>query len=150
MNIPSIQSGHWTDEELLAYLYGVGPSTNHLAACSQCQSRLSEMQANRAFIDQSAFLEHHPTSSFLAAQRRAIYQQMEKPSRWWVAAPVRRWAAGVATVCIVGGSLSIYQHNQQVQMLQERMNDAKLAQEVAAMAEDSGVPAMAPLEGLFE
>ncbi len=146
MSIPSTQSGHWTDDELLAFIYGIGPSGNHLDECAGCQSRLARMKLSREEIESSEAVDQ----SFLAAQRRTIYERMDKPVRWWNAAPVRRWAAGLATVCVLGGSVILFEHNREIQLAQERMNDAKLAQEVAAMAQDTDVSSMAPLEGLFE
>ena len=141
---------HWTDDELLAFIYGIGPSGNHMDECTGCQSRLAAMKLSRQTVESSASFTEAVDPSFLAAQRRTIYQRMDKPVRWWNAAPVRRWAAGVATVCILGGSLVVFEHNREMQLAQERMNDAKLAQEVAAMAQDTDVSSMAPLEGLFE
>jgi ferric-dicitrate binding protein FerR (iron transport regulator) len=146
MNIPSSQSGHWTDDELLAFQYGVGPSGEHLEACSECQARLAAMQHHRELIEKAASVADSVSPEFLAAQRRSIYQRLEQPVRW----PVRRWAAGLATACILGGSVMVYEHNRQMQMTQERIADAKLAQEVTMMADDTGSPAVAPLEGLFE
>jgi len=142
------QLGHWTNDELLATLYGVGPSGDHLDFCADCRERLAAMQAKRARVE----LEAAPAVSdgFLAAQRRAIYQRMDQPVRWWNSLPVRRWAAGVATACVLGGTLFVYEQNRKIQIAQERVNDAKLAQEVASMANDTGVTSMAPLEGLFE
>jgi len=146
MNIPSSQSGHWTDDELLAFHYGVGPSGEHLEVCAACRTRLAAMQLNRDRVETAASVADTVSPEFLAAQRRAVYQRMEKPVRW----PVRRWAAGLATACILGGSVAVYEHNRQVQLIQERIADAKLAQEVTMMADDTGSPAVAPLEGLFE
>jgi hypothetical protein len=150
MNIPSTQSGHWTDDELLAFLYGIGPSGDHLDACFECQSRLSAMQSSRQAIEHSASLADSINPSLLAAQRRAIYQRMQQPVRRWNMLLVRRCVGGLATACILGGSLFLYQHNREAELAQERINDAKLAQEVAAMAQDSDISSMAPLEGLFE
>jgi len=150
MNIPSSQSGHWTDDELLAFHYGVGPSGEHLEGCADCQTRLAAMQLNRERIEGAASLADAVSLEFLAAQRRSIYQSTEKPVRWWSAVPVRRWAAGMATAGILGGSVAVYEHNRQVQLIQERIADARLAQEVTMMADDTGSPAVAPLEGLFE
>jgi len=150
MNTPSSQSGHWTDDELLAFDYGVGPSGGHLDACSECQTRLAAMQLHRERVEGAAAIADTVSADFLAAQRRSIYQRLEQPVRWWNALPVRRWAAGLATACILGGSVAVYEHNRQVQLTQERIADAKLAQEVTMMADDTGSPAVAPLEGLFE
>jgi hypothetical protein len=69
---------------------------------------------------------------------------------WWSTIAVRRWAAGITTASLLGASLFVYQHKHEVQLAQERLSDATLAQEVAVMAQDAGVSSMAPLEGLFE
>lgn len=150
MNIGSIQSGHWTDDEVLASLYGVGPSGNHLEECADCQARRAAMQTNREQIERSASAGDGVTSDFLAAQRRAIYQRLDQPVRWWSAAPVRRWAAGLTTACVLASSIFLYEQNREIRLAQERASDARLMQEVANMAGDSGASAMEPLQGLFE
>jgi hypothetical protein len=149
MNIRSIQSGHWTDDELLATIYGIGPENGHLAECAECASRLKALQSARANIEQLAASEE-PDSLFLAAQRRAIYARLSQPAHWWNTFSIRRWAAGVASVTILCGGAFIYNQNRQQTLAQERVNDAKLMQEVAAMADDSGSQSMAPLQALFE
>jgi hypothetical protein len=137
------QSGHWTNDELLAAIYGLGPSGNHLEICADCRTRLAGMKSNREAIEGLAGLP--VDAAFLAAQRRAVYQRLDQPARSWKA-----WAAGLTTACALSASLFLYQHNQQMKVAQESMNDAKLMQEVAAMANDTGASSMAPLEGLFE
>jgi hypothetical protein len=139
------QAGHWTNDELLASLYGVGPSGDHLRECAGCQSRLAAMQSSRETVERAAATGDAVTASFLAAQRRSIYQRLDqRPVRW------RSWVAGLATACVLAGSLFLYQQNHAMKLEQERANDAKLVQEVAAMANDTGTSSMAPLEGLFE
>jgi hypothetical protein len=137
------QSGHWTDEELLAALYGAGPEGDHVASCAECRGRLLKMQSNREGVERA--YEMPVSGALLAAQRRSIYARLERPSHGW-----RRWAAGVTTACALGASLFLYEQNQEMRLAQERANDAKLIQEVAAMANDTSVSSMAPLEGLFE
>ncbi len=144
------QAGHWTSDELLASLYGVGPSEDHLARCADCRARLEVMRSNREGIELAAAPAEEVSSVFLAAQRRAVYQRLNQPVRWWNSALVLRWAAGLTTACVLGGSLFLYEQNQELKLLQERANDAKLVQEVASMAHDTGSSSMAPLEGLFE
>lgn len=146
MNITSSQSGHWTDDELLAHIYGIGPSGNHLQECADCRSRLSAMQSNR----QSLETAEQVGNDFLAAQRRAIYRRIERREHWWNSLAVRRWAAGMTTACVLGGALFMYDQNRQMRLAQERVNDARLMQEVATMASDTSTSSMAPLEGLFE
>ncbi len=150
MNIESTQSGHWTDDELLATIYGVGPSGKHLDGCSECRTRLAEMQSSRERLENASSIDDGASAAFLAAQRRTIYQRMENPVKWWNAVPLRRWAAGMATACVLSGSIFVYQQNREERIRQERIADAKLAQEVTMMAQDTGDSSMAPLEGLFE
>jgi hypothetical protein len=108
------------------------------------------MHSNRENIERSASRANQVTADFEAAQRRAIYRRLAHPVRWWNLLAVRRWATGVAAGGVLMGSLFVYQQNREMRLAQERASDAKLAQEVAAMANDSGLSSMAPLEGLFE
>jgi hypothetical protein len=146
MSIGSNLSGHWTDEELVNVLYGVGPEGKHLEGCADCQARLTDMRANRAKVETAQDVSF----DFLAAQRRAIYQRIEQPARWWSSFSVRRVAAGIATVAVLTGSAYMYEQNRAVEMAKERAADAKLLQEVSAMAMDSGSASAEPLQGLFE
>ncbi len=137
------QSGHWTNDELIGALYGVGPAGDHLKSCADCRTRFEAMKSNRASIERSAELP--VDSAFLAAQRRAIYQRLDRPAQRWKA-----WAAGLTTACALGASVFLYEQNHEMKLAQERISDARLIQEVAAMANDTGASSMAPLEGLFE
>ena len=74
-------TGHWTDDQLLQTIYGIGPSDNHLNDCADCNARLVAMQANRENVERAAAFD--VTSDFLAAQRRAIYKKVDQPVRWW-------------------------------------------------------------------
>ena len=144
------RASHWTNDELLASFYGVGPADDHLQECAECRACLASMQSSRESVELAASPADGVTISLLAAQRRSVYQRLDQPVRWWSSMSVRRWAAGLTTACVLGGSLFLYEQNQEIKMAQERVSDAKLAQEVASMATDTGVSSMAPLEGLFE
>jgi hypothetical protein len=151
MSIESKLSGHWTDEEMIGYLYGVGPENGHLEHCVECQGRLSAMQVQRQALDRATADNDGVSFDFLAAQRRAIYQRLEQPVRWWSLAYVRRVAAGIAAAVVLSGSAYMYQQNRSMEMARERAEDAKLLQEVTAMASmDSGAESTEPLQGLFE
>jgi hypothetical protein len=151
MSIESKLSGHWTDEEMIGYLYGVGPENGHLEHCADCQVRLSAMQTQRQTLESATADNDSVSFDFLAAQRRAIYQRLEQPVRWWSVAYVRRLAAGLAAAVVLSGSAYMYQQNRSMEMARERAEDAKLLQEVTAMASmDSGAQSTEPLQGLFE
>jgi hypothetical protein len=143
MNIMSAQSAHWTDEQIMNHLYGVGPAGGHLSQCDSCSSRLTAMQSRR----QGFSIEDSVSDQFLAAQRRAIYARLSKTHHWWQDVPVRRWAAGVAMFTVVAGSAALYQDHRQE--IAESRADAQLAQDVSQMSYESEPQATAPLQGLF-
>jgi len=139
---------HWTDEQLIAHLYGLGPEDGHLDGCPECRMRLSHMQARRESID----LESPPdyvSSDLLAVQRRNIYAGIAQPVRWWSHIEIRRWGSAVAGLAILASGLLIFE-NSRKPAVPERISDAQLAQEVSRIAENPEPPATEPLQALFE
>jgi hypothetical protein len=143
MNIVSAQSNHWTDDQLVDHLYGVGPVDAHLNECPNCLSRLAAMQARRGQVS----IEETVTDQFLAAQRRSIYARLSEPHHWWNDIPARRWAAAAAMFSVLAGSAALYQDHRHE--LAEVRADAQLAQDVSQLSFESEPPATAPLKGLF-
>ncbi len=154
MNIESKLSGHWTDEELINHLYGVGPDNGHFGECRECQQRFLVMQSVRRSIEQHEVVDDEISFEFLAAQRRAIYARLEKPVRWWSGLHARRWASAAAAVAVIGGGLAMFEEahpfGSRQPVAATKISDAQLASEVSQIA-DSGEPQpTAPLQGLFE
>jgi hypothetical protein len=143
MNIVSAQSAHWTDEQLIDHLYGLGPADGHLNQCERCQSRVSAMETRR----QQFSIEETVSDNFLAAQRRAIYARLSEPRRWWQGQSLRRWATAAAMFGALAGSAVLYQDHRRE--LAESRADAQLAQDVSQMSVESEPQATAPLKGLF-
>ena len=143
MRIEFGQSGHWTDEQLIDYLYGVGPSDGHLDSCAHCAARLSAMDVRRKRLS----LNESVSDSLLAAQRRTIYARLSEPRRWWRDLPLGRFAAAAATLVVLAGTLTVYENHRRA--LAESRSDAQLAQEVSQMSFESESAATAPLKGLF-
>ncbi len=143
MNIMSAQSAHWTDEQIIDHLYGVGPTDGHLSQCENCSARLTAMQSRR----QGFSVEDSVSDQFLAAQRRAIYARLSKPHHWWQDVPARRWAAAAAMFTVLAGSAALYQDHRRE--LAESRADAQLAQDVSQMSYESEPQATDPLKGLF-
>jgi hypothetical protein len=137
-------AGHWTDEELVAHLYGVGPQKEHLEQCAECQNRFSSMLANRNMLESSA-PQKDVSVEFLAGQRRRIYARLTEPQHW----PLRRWASAATAVLIMGGGMLVYQQ-QHHHMVDNRISDAQLAADVSRMAADAEPESTAPLQALFE
>ncbi len=149
MSIKSKLSGHWTDEQLIAHLYGVGPDDNHIKECRGCQTRLSAMEANRRTMDRNEVSEE-AGFDFLAAQRRRIYARLTEPTHWWSNFEVKRWLSATAALLVAGGGLFLYQQNHAQQLMDNKVSDVQLAQEVSRMVQDSEPQPTAPLQGLFD
>ena len=154
MNIESKLSGHWTDEQLIEHLYGIGPDAGHLQECNECRGRLSAMAGARRVIDGNAAADAHVPSDLLASQRRSIYARIERIHAWPSWLHVRRWAAVGAMVALLGGGAALYEQARQQQALQNNgqsgLTDAQLAQEVSQIASDSEPSPTAPLQALFD
>jgi hypothetical protein len=146
MSIESKLSGHWTDDELIQHLYGVGRGDGHADVCAECRARLSAAQAHRSALEADASAHETAGHEFLMAQRRRIYARLNEPARWWTNIPTVRWASAAASLLVLAGSMLVYQHKVRV----EAAADAELARDVSRMASDSEPPSTAPLQALFE
>ena len=149
MSIESKVSGHWTDEQLIAHLYGVGPEDQHINHCDRCQARLSTVQSQRQAVEMDSSAGG-VSIDFLAAQRRKIYQKITEPVYWWSRLQLRRWASAAAGLVVLGGGLLLVENNRGNHAVPNSISDAQLAQDVSRMAEDPEPPATAPLQALFE
>lgn len=149
MSIESKVSGHWTDEQLIAHLYGVGPQGSHVEDCADCQARLLAMRSQRQAVE-AASSPSDVSFEFLAAQRRRIHARVTEPVRWWSHLPLRRWTSAAAGIAVVAGGLLIVEHDRRQPAVPNNISDAQLARDVSRMAEDPEPPATAPLQALFE
>jgi hypothetical protein len=143
MRIESAKSEHWTDDQLIDHLYGVGPADGHFEQCADCRARFAAIEARR----RQPVVEESVDDSFLATQRRAIYARLGKPRRWWHAFTIQRLAAAAAMFIVLAGSATLYQSHRRE--LDESRADAQLAQDVSRMSFESEPLATAPLKGLF-
>ncbi|MBV8897795.1 MAG: hypothetical protein JO051_14885 [Acidobacteriaceae bacterium] len=150
MNIESNLSGHWTDEQLIQHLYGVGPEGNHIDECSHCQARLSAMHVARSANEIECSPSEQVPLELLAAQRRSIYSRIDRLAGFQLGLQIRRWAAAGAMVVLLGGGFFLYEQNQHQQAGQNKVTDAQLAQEVSQVAQDSEPSPTRPLQGLFD
>ena len=148
MHIGSTLSGHWTDEELVAHLYGIGPENGHLEGCEACEARLGEMQARRESLEASKFDDED--SFFLAAQRRRIYAKLAEPLRWWSGLNMRRWASAGVAALVLGGSVLYYQEHEGQRARDAMLSDEQLVQDVSSLSDNADALPTAPVQALFE
>ena len=146
MSIESRRSGHWTDEELIQHLYGVGPEDGHLRVCGACQARLAAAQSSRHVLETDLAADSDSAGyDFLMAQRRRIYVRLSEPAKSWTGVSVRRLAPVFAMLFLLAGGFFMYD-----QRSRQDVSDVELASEVSCMAADSEPPSTAPLHALFE
>jgi hypothetical protein len=128
---------HWTEDELIESVYGIGPADGHLDTCAACRSRRDLMEQRKSELGG----EPHVSTAFLASQRRAVYTRAEQPvtRSAWLRAAV---ACAAVSVIAVGLVLSRPADTSAV--------DAQvIAEAYAAVAMD--VPRAAqPIDALFE
>jgi hypothetical protein len=136
---------HWTEDELIAHLYGVGPEDGHLHECAECGTRLEQMQAARQNYE-SLQTEDEVTFDFLAAQRRRIYERLFKPG----SKLVRRFAPALAASLVVAGGLLFYQQEQSQTQPVVKASDSQLVEDVGRVAMNPEPAPTAPLQALFE
>src|SRR6478672_2463250 len=100
-----MNSKHWTDEELLDRLYGVGREDNHLQTCVECDARWNDLVAARRTLKS----EPEVSPSFLLRQRVAVMERIE-PSKGsfftW------RSVTAVAGACVMALGFVIYRPEQ--------------------------------------
>lgn len=143
-------SGHWTDDQLVAHLYGVGPGNEHLEECDVCRNRLAAMRGQRQTLEEAWPSGWDAGAEFLAAQRRRIYIRIAQPSHWWAGNQLRRWVSAAATLLVLGGGLVLYEEHRGQTVVNDQISDAQLAEQVSSMAQDAEPQPTAPLEALFQ
>jgi len=135
---------HLSEDALLDAVYGIAGSDAdaHLRACVNCSLRLQEWHERRAATAASAEIP----GDFLAAQRRKIYERIERPSRkQWL------WAPGLAAACALAVGLFIY-HPAPRQQPEKRaeISDAQLFGDIYSIEQTVEPAAAAPARALFE
>jgi hypothetical protein len=133
---------HWSDDELIARLYGVGPQDGHLDGCAECADRWRALAAARARVVQPPALPEE----FVAGQRRAVYQRLGSPARSRGLLP---FASAMATAAIILLAVLLYRPAPAPQPAVVA-SDAELYSDVYSMVQSSEPKAAEPIHALFE
>ncbi len=150
MNIKPQQLEHWTDDQLIAHLYGAGPDDRHLEMCEHCLARIATLRGRQ---DDLRLTEHGSgdvSPELLAEQRRRTYRKLSRPVHGGVRVPVARWASVVVAALALGAGALYYGECQQQRAFDDMVSDAQLAQDVSVMSDNPEAQPTAPLQALFE
>jgi len=135
---------HLSEDTLLDAVYGIAgdDAETHLRGCTDCGRRLHEWQEKRAALAASIEIP----GEFLAAQRRRIYERIERPSRkYWLLAP------GLAAACALAVGIFAYHPAPQPQPARRaEISDAQLFGDIYSMEQAVEPAAAAPARALFE
>jgi hypothetical protein len=141
---------HWSEARMLDHLYGLdapdGLNEGHLRDCPECATRWAALSARRAEV-----LAATPAlrEDRLRAQRAAIFDRIEQPSRrgLWSLVP----AAATALLLVAGVALQAPAPVPQPQTVAVvSQSDRELFREVAAMMEEDVPRATDPFNSLFD
>jgi hypothetical protein len=132
---------HWSDEELLAGLYGVGPTDGHPNDCADCRQRW-ELMCRRQ--EDLRLTEPNLSGAFLASQRRAITARTEgrpRSSRFQVVP----WLAAVVLLLL---AILINRPAPKLRPAPE-VSDAQFFEDVFSTVSRSEPRALEPVRSLF-
>ena len=137
---------HWTNEELMDYLYGLGPEDGHEKECAECQQRIASMQARRAEKAEDPWVPEE----FLRAQQESITQRVARSDtseRVWWRPPA--WAALMVAVAMAlswpqPGTKNLTDANSAT------ASDAGMYLEIYQTISSEEPRALAPMHSLFE
>ncbi len=144
---------HLSEDVLLDAVYGIAgnDAEAHLRRCADCAQRLQECHEKRA----ATLANVEIPGDFLAAQRRKIYDRIERPSRkYWL------WGPGLAAACALAVGAFVY-HPAMESVLQSPapqqqpaqradISDAQFFRDIYSMEQTVEPAAAAPAHALFE
>ncbi len=67
-----MNGGHWSEQNFIDHLYGIGPDDGHLDVCADCRGQWTQLQLRR----EPVLEQPEVPSEILAKQRRNIYRQL--------------------------------------------------------------------------
>ncbi|MCL6507040.1 MAG: hypothetical protein K6T59_08440 [Bryobacteraceae bacterium] len=132
---------HWSDEDLIARLYGLEPEDKHLEECEECGRRWRALLAAR----ERFLAEPELPAGFLARQRAQIHAVLDQWAQpWWR----RAWAPVTAAAGMVLLALLIVRPAPTPQP-SIASSEPQVFAEVYALVE-SEPEAVTPIYALFE
>jgi hypothetical protein len=133
---------HWSDEELVARLYGVGPEDGHLDECESCKRRWDMIRNRRKGLSAPAI---EVSETFLAAQRRAIQSRLGDKPR-----PFPRVLVPVLAALLLAVLLVVRRPPPEEPPVAHEIPDSQLFNDVFRMVSEAEPSSIGPIRSLFE
>lgn len=135
--------GHWSDEDFINHVYGIGPEEGHLAVCGECRARADAIRARRAFVTR----EPEVPLEFLAEQRRRIHRRLEVER-----GAMNRFVPALgAVLLLLAGLFFLYQSPRpQPVPAPVSASDSQLFSDIYALEQTSEPHVAKPMRALFE
>ncbi|MBI4877477.1 MAG: hypothetical protein HY822_22845 [Acidobacteria bacterium] len=129
---------HYTDDELLERLYGIGRQDGHLEQCEPCRTRWERLlRRRRTILEPPAVSE-----AWLAGQRARVLERAARPPLG-LFRPVAALAAVTLLALLIGGP-------RERALPVVAAADAQLFSEVYTLIQNDAPRAAAPVRALFE
>ncbi len=142
---------HWSENDFLLAVYGVGPEDGHLEACPACRAEFERHQRLRRETVANAEVP----ADFLVEQRRRIDSRIERPAQGWMF----RWSPALGATAMAV-ALFIWQVPVRekvaapagpiAQTAANSKSDAQLFAEIYQTASDWEPGSVTPVKALFE
>jgi len=135
-------SRHWSDEDLINRLYGIGRGDSHLEKCEECRARWLRVCERRGVM-----LEKSPEvpPELLVAQREAVQRRVARGGRGW-SLPLTPALAALAVIVL---ALVLFRPVP-APAPTLASNDGDFFTEIYSMVESPEPLAAEPINGLFE
>jgi hypothetical protein len=133
---------HWSDEQLVARLYGIGPEDGHLEVCPSCARRWEAIRCRYESLRPAAI---DVPEEYLAAQRRAIRARLGAKRH-----PFPRVLVPVLVTLLLAAIVIVYKPAPTPPPAAEKASDSQLFDDVFRMVSGTEPNAIGPIRSLFE
>ena len=133
---------HWSDEEFVARLYGVGPEDGHLDVCESCARR---WEAILGRYEKLRPVGIEVSGEFLAAQTRAIHARLREKRHSFP-----RVLIPVLVTLLLAAVMIVYRPAPESPPPVKKVSDAQLFEDLFSRLSDPAPSAVGPIRSLFE
>lgn len=140
---------HWSENDFLMALYGVGPEDGHLETCTVCREQWQIMQAARKDV----LRQPDVPPEYLVRQRHELERRLDRRRFWLV-----RWSPAMGAVAMMAAVLIWHgstvrqpvSPGPEVAQTSPARSDAQWMTEIYQTAYELEPAAVSPVRALFE